>query len=301
MSVAELRKCLAGDIGATNCRFAIVDENGTILKVEKTKTPRENPVSFIHNKAQDFVQNENIDGISFSIAGPVHEGKSKFVNLPGQPEIGQEDFQDISSNVIFLNDTVAAVYAEYAKTPCPNMAYITMSTGIGGAVIENDEIIYFKDTDEEIGHIEIGEKNYRLPCGCKPRKFNHWEAFCSGGALVNFYNEWKEKSGDISGFQPKDAKEIFTEAEKGNISAKKFLNEGFNRINNEAIKAVIEKFGPEKIVFGGSVASNNQDEVLSGLKEIKNLPAVSFTEYGDDVSIIGAAKYLLKELSVKNP
>lgn len=286
----------AADIGATNCRFAIVDENGKILESERFATPQENTVRNIKNRVLSFVQNKKIEGLSFSIAGAVFEGRSKFTNLPGQPEIAMENFRDINPNVIFLNDTVAAVFAEYSKDPHPNMTYITMSSGIGGAAIKNDEIIYFKDTDEELGHIEIEAKDYHMPCGCKPDKFNHWEAFCSGGALVSFYAAWKKKTSSTSDFQPKNAKEIFTEARKGNNMAKNFLHDGFNRINKEAISIVIEKFNPEKIVFGGSVASNNQDEVLSGFKDIKNLPEIAFTKYGDNVSMIGAAQYLFNHI-----
>ncbi|MEK7447271.1 MAG: ROK family protein, partial [Patescibacteria group bacterium] len=239
---------------------------------------------------------ENIEGISFSIAGPVTEGAGMFTNLPSQPRIAPDDFKDICPNVILLNDAVAAVYAEYTRDPHPNMVYITISSGIGGGVIQNDEIVYFKGTDEEIGHIEIEARDYRLSCGCKPGKFNHWEALCAGGVLVDFFEAWKVIENDTSGLHPKQTKDIFSAAKKGNKTAKRFLQEGFGWVNRQAFEKVIQKYQPEKIVLGGSVAANNQDEITDGLKDLANLPQVSFTDYGDDISLIGASKYLFHQL-----
>ncbi len=286
------RKCFAADIGATNCRLAIVDENDRILRTERIKTPQENPVETIKEKVKDFVDGEKLAGLAFSIAGPVDGESSSFTNLPGQPKIHCNDFKGINHEVVFLNDGVAAVYAEHFKDPEKDIVFITISSGIGGAVIKNGKLIRFKDTDEEIGHIEIANSDYHLSCGCKPGKFNHWEAFCSGNNLVCFFNAWKSNEKIDSDFKPKEAKDIFAAANQGDEAAGKFLKSGFGRINKIAVEKVIAKYHPEKIVFGGSAAINNQKEVLDGIKDIPNLPEITFTTYGDDVSLIGTAKYL---------
>ncbi len=292
MNPSVSRKCFAADIGATNCRLAIVDEQGRIFRTERIKTPQENTIEIIKEKVRDFVDGEKLAGLAFSIAGPVDGESSSFTNLPGQPEMCCDDFRGINPEVIFLNDGAAAVYAEHYKDPAKDIVFITISSGIGGAVIKNGGLIRFKDTDEEFGHIEIADSAYHLPCGCKPGMFNHWEAFCSGNNLVRFFNAWKSNEKIDSDFEPKEAKDIFTAASDGNEAAKKFLKDGFGRINKIAVEKVIEKYHPEKIVFGGSAAINNQKEVLDGIKEIKDLPEISFTSFGDDISLIGAGKYL---------
>jgi predicted NBD/HSP70 family sugar kinase len=288
---SEDRKCLALDIGATYSRLSIINENGQILRSDKVATPQKNPVEIIREKIIDFLQNEKIIGIAFSIAGPVNKGVGSFTNLPGQPKISPYDFKKISSNVILLNDAAAAVYAEYAKDPRSNMVYITMSSGIGGGVIQSNRLVHFNNTDKEIGHIEI-QSEYHMPCGCKKDRYNHWEAFCSGGVLVNFFEAWKLKEDISSDFNPKEARDIFVAAKKGDRIADKFLKEAFSRVNKQAFEIIIKKYNPEKIVLGGSAATNNKDEILSGINDIMDLPKITFTEYGDDISLIGASEYL---------
>ena len=112
--------------------------------------------------------------------------------------------------------------------------------------------------------------------------------------MVNFFEAWKKKEDKASYFSPKKAKEIFDASAEGNGQAKRFLDNAFGHVNKAAIEKVIEKYHPEKIVFGGAVAINNKEELLAELKSIKNLPEVIFTKYGDDISLIGAAKYLFQ-------
>ncbi len=289
------RKCFAADIGATNCRFAIVDENGRILRTERMKTPQKNPVKIIKDHIRDFVDGEKLEGLAFSIAGPAVNGISFFTNLPGQPKICEDDFKKFSPNVVLLNDAAAATYCEHCKDPQKDLVFITMSSGVGGAVIKSGKLINFKHISEEIGHTPIeNESKYETRCGCESEKYNHWEAFCSGTHLIEFFNKWKEVEDKPSDFNPQKPAEIFAEAKNGNKQAQKFLREAFGRVNNAAIQKVIERFTPEKIVFGGAVAINNKEELLAELKSIKNLPEVIFTKYGDDISLIGAAKYLFQ-------
>lgn len=284
-------KALAADIGATNCRLAIIDKNGKILKSKKFKTPQENTVKNIKNQIQNFVKDGKLKGLAFSIAGPVNEGVASLTNIPNQPQISENDFKEINPKVVFLNDTVAAVYAEYSKDPHPNMVYITMSSGIGGGVVQNKKVIFFNDTDEEIGHIEI-ESDYHIPCGCKKGKFNHWEAFCSGKGLINFFSAWLKKEKRKADFLYNEPEDIFLAAKYNSKTAIDFLNNGFNSINKIAFEKIIKKYKPQKIVLGGSVASNNKKQIMSGLESVPTSLEIAFTEYGDDISIIGAAKYL---------
>ncbi|MCL5094016.1 MAG: ROK family protein [Patescibacteria group bacterium] len=296
-SKAQNNLILAADIGATNFRMALFTLNLEMIEKKKVLTPRTNFVQTIREELKDFIGQNQILGIALSLAGPFDAIKNsvKFTNIKDNPELGASNVADLASQIIVLNDTMAALYAENFKKQSKNIVYITISSGIGGAAIKDGKPVPFNNVQQEIGHITLNF-NYGVNCGCGGR--DHWEAYSSGKNLVNFYKVWTRAS-NLPSKPFKNAKEIFETAKKGDMVCKRFLSEGFGSINKKALEMIIKKYHPEKIVFGGSVALNNQEEILSEISGIKNLPEIAFTKFSDDISLIGAASYMLQSLSKK--
>lgn len=293
-SSGQNKLILACDIGATNFRLALFDQ-GNIVESLKVPTPTVDFLDSLKKEMKDFLSGRSVQALGLSVAGRVRQ-EEKFVRFPnvvGKPEIFENDFTELAPRVVMLNDALSAVYAEYFKEPKSNLIYITISTGIGAGVISNNKPFYFDEKIRELGHREV-EGEFDFNCGCGGK--NHWEAFCSGKNLVRFYIEWSRKNG-YTPEEFKGAKEIFLAADTGSESAKRFLDEGFGEINRKGLEMVIEEFAPEKIVFGGSVAYNNQEEIRLELEgRVPELPEISFTEFGDDISLIGISRFVDSKL-----
>ncbi len=67
------------------------------------------------------------------------------------------------------------------------MVYITVSTGIGGGIIINNDIYHGAgDAAGEIGHITLVPDS-NVQCGCG--NYGCWEALASGTALIRMGRE----------------------------------------------------------------------------------------------------------------
>ena len=62
-----------------------------------------------------------------------------------------------------------------------------------------------------------------------------------------------------------DANDIFKNVRRGNQIAVEFINE-VSLINSRAISNIIVAYDPDLITIGGSVALNNPDIILGGIK-----------------------------------
>lgn len=279
---------LACDIGATFTRLALFC-NGEMLRHEKYSTAQYNLLKGLSSRITNFIkEGEIIEVLAISVAGPVENGTATFTNLPGHPSLSEADFPDFKA-VVILNDAAAATWAEYAKDS-RNLVFITISSGIGAGVVMDGELLNFTKI-AELGHRVI-KSEYNFDCGCGDK--NHWESFCSGKNLVRFYTEWANRN-CYKSENFKESKEIFSAAKNGSETAKRFLDEGFGEVNRKAIKMIMEEFKPEKIIFGGSVAFNNQEEIRSELEgRVPGLPVIAFTEFGDEISLFGVAEYTSK-------
>ena len=78
-----------------------------------------------------------------------------------------------------------------------NLAYITLSSGVGGGVIVDNVLLIGKDGNAaEIGHMVIDFEG-RLACNCGGR--GHWEAYCSGAGIIWRASVSRPEARQISG------------------------------------------------------------------------------------------------------
>lgn len=293
------------DLGGTNLRAASVDENGDVLKIERTKSPvGEHVIPGVVSFIEKTFKKEELkvaSAIAVSVAGKVDPKKGSFWG----PNIWPKDI-DVSAPlkkafgkpVFLINDADAAVYAEYVNRgeKIKNLAYITLSTGIGVGVIREGKLVGEKGDSPELGHLRIDEKEYSLLCSCGEK--NHWESFSSGARIPVFFKEWaKKKEIDKKGYET--AKVISEKAERGDKVANDFMNE-LGKYNAEGVKTIIHEYHPELIILGGAVVREHGDKIIEGIKahmpEGMNFPRMEITKLGDKVCLLGAALYALNNL-----
>ncbi len=295
-----MRYSIGFDVGGTYIRGAIISEYGNVIKVIKNKTGKVENAEALKNKiieiyhALDAAQYEPI-GIGIGICGPVNPLNGDVYVLPniGLTNIPLKKMveEELKIPTFVSNDANLAGLAEAKLGSGINyktVQYVTVSTGIGGALIIKSKIIEGRDGfAQEIGHMIIKRTDQRQQSWATNP--GSWESCCSGTALFEIA---KEKG--LKGV--KEAKDVFDLDQKGDALAKEIIDEWILDMSI-AIANINLYIEPSIFVFGGGVANSMEyyfdriqatvDKfVFTGAKgKIKLVKA----KLGSNSGIIGAA------------
>ena len=312
------RLALGVDVGATNIRVVLGDETGQILtknseKTDKNKGPEgisNQIIKIIRSLQKETPEAKKIIGIGIGSAGPLDlkkGGLMKPTNMPYDFVPLVDPLKDaFKLPTYLLNDCASAALGEKlfgAGKGHKNMAYITISTGIGGGVFVDDHLLTGKDGNaHEIGHFTI-DSTGRLQCGCGKR--GHWEAYCAGRSIPNFVRLLLEEkkpeetanslliksvNNDLSRLT---AKTLFDAAKAGDPLSIELVEE-IGSLNAVGFACVVDAYDPSIITVGGAVALNNADMVINPIKQHvgeharNRLPEIFLTPLGEYVVAYGA-------------
>jgi len=190
------------DLGGTQMRTAVL--RGATLLSRVGLLTGENPtpdriIPRIYNAIEQALIEahttlDQIAGIGIGAPGPL-DNRTGIVfappNLPGWDRVPLRDiFQEHFKIPIFVeNDANAAGLGEYmfgAGRGSKDMVYLTVSTGIGGGVIINGQIMEgASGTAAELGHMTIDWQGERCNCG----NIGCLEYLASGTAIARMANE----------------------------------------------------------------------------------------------------------------
>ena len=293
------------DLGGSHIAIGVVDKKGKILeKIEKklkgivTKEVKKVIENTIVETVEKFREEYKITEIGIAIPGTVTSNEViKSVNLGLKNyKIVEELKKKIDLPIKIRNDAKCAAIAEStygALKQYKRILFLTLGTGIGGAVIINNKLL---DTGElpgcEIGHIVI-EKN-GLECNCG--KKGCFEKYSS---MKAFKNNLRKALGFDETVSGKELLVIMKNTKREDKNYKKIEKVKKEFIENLAlgISNLVNIFEPEAIGIGGSFVYF--EEVLLGdlkkelltknflfnpIKEINIQTAV----LGNDAGIIGA-------------
>ena len=304
------------DLGGTNIKAGVVNENYEIVSKATTKTllprPAEEICADMAKVSMEAVEAAGLtldDSESVGIGTPgtansetgiiEYSNNLGFLNLP-VVEIMQKH---ISKPFYVENDANAAAYGEFlagAAKGANDAVCITLGTGVGGGIIINGKIYSgFNFAGAEIGHTVVDPNGPECTCGRK----GCFEVFSSATGLVRMTKE--------AMYEDKGSVMWQMNEEDGKVSARTAFNA--MRAGDRAGKAVVDKyikylalgitntiniFQPDILCIGGGVC-NEGDPLLLPLKEIvakevytknsaKNTEIV-IAKLGNDAGIIGAA------------
>ncbi len=304
------------DLGGTNIKAGVVNENYEIISKATTKTMLPRPaeeicadMAKVSLKAmeQAGLKLENIESIGIGTPGTAnsetgiieYSNNLGFLNLP-VVELMQKH---INKPFYVENDANAAAYGEFiagAAKGANDAVCITLGTGVGGGIIINGKIYSgFNFAGAEIGHTVIDPNGPECTCGRK----GCFEVFSSATGLVRMTKEAMLEDKASVMWQMNE--------EDGKVSARTAFNA--MRAGDRAGKAVVDKyirylacgitntiniFQPDILCIGGGVC-NEGDPLLLPLKELvakeiytknsaKNTEIV-IAKLGNDAGIIGAA------------
>jgi glucokinase len=249
-------------------------------------------------------------GIGISAPGPLDPGTGTLIE---PPNIGP-GFRDVAFAApiaaalglpaMLDRDTNVAALAEGAfgaARGVRHFLYLTVSTGIGGAIMADGELFGGADgLAGEIGHMPVLLDG--PPCGCGGA--GHLEATSSGSGIAR-----QARVLAASGLAPGiaafaatleireiEAQDVARLEEAGDGHASAIMT-GARRAFAAAMVGLVDIFNPELIVVGGGLAAAQGDRLLGPAREevarvafrvqrerVRIVPAA----LGDDVGLVGA-------------
>lgn len=248
------------DLGGSHIAIGVVDSNGKILeKAEKRIVLKEKSnikkviEEYIFEKVEGFKKQYKITEMGIAIPGTVKDGiVVKSVNLGLKNyDIVKNIQSKIELPIHIRNDAKCAAIAEnnYGALKSYNRSiFLTLGTGIGGAVIIQNQLL---DTGNlpgcEFGHMII-EKNGK-PCNCG--KKGCWEKYASMKAFKDNLREILQLDEKTSG------KELLEILRKNNKDSKNYVQinkliEQYTTYLSIGISNLVNVFEPEAVGIGGS-------------------------------------------------
>ena len=305
------------DIGGTSMRAAAYPSNSinhlshNKISTEKSKSKVfENLVGLIRSVWPD---NAEVAAISVAFAGPLDPKTGFIFDAPNIPEWKDFPLGDKLSEVfpipVFIgNDANLAAVGEWkygAGVGHSDLIYLTISTGIGGGIISNNQLLEgYNGLAAELGHITVQPDGAICPCGKK----GHLEALSSGQAIVDYVRQMllagKESILDLE--KNISAYDIALAARNGDdLAISAYDHAGFYL--GQAIASFIHIFNPSIIILGGGVANSGSllfDPVIKKIKidvmdpiYLKNLVIVP-AKLGDDAGLVGALVVARQKLQI---
>ena len=240
------------DWGGTYIKAGLVDSRGKIVK-KKVYPSRADKQGFI-NSIKALLKSFSafsIKGIGIGAPGIIDIEKGFIYYLPNISGWKNYPLQSVLEEQLQLPvfiDNDANVFA-LAEARCgaakgkKRAIFLTLGTGLGGAIIYNGKLLEGKTSALELGHVPISLKG-KL-CGCGGR--GCIETYVGNSYLISHYRRLKKKT------KVTEVKEIFERGLKGEEEALAVFGE-FSRNLGKFLSGMINVFNPQVIIFGGGVS-----------------------------------------------
>jgi glucokinase len=292
------------DLGGTRIRSAIAHEPARLERRDECDTPSgarnviEALASSIRGVATDV---RAITAIGVSAPGPldhrtglIHEAP----NIPGFRDVplGADLSRDLGRPVFVDRDTVVAAIGEAlfgAAREARDFVYVTISTGIGGAIVADGRLIRgTSGTAGEIGHWPVDPDGPRCGCGAN----GCIESIASGSAIAR-------------AFGANGADDVFAAARRRDERAITVLRRASRALGDMAV-GLVNLLNPALIVVGGGVAIGEPDFVYGAMRDAVRerafaVPAAAVrivpAELGDDAGLVGALAMARERVAGREP
>ncbi len=297
------RFALGIDIGGTQIRAALVDENGVVVKrgAVATNAPAGpdaivRQVAEIANDISATVTRSQIGAIGACAPGPLDSDTgivSDIATMPGWQNypLREKLSEAFGRPVLLENDGIAAAFGEWkhgAGRGVDNLVYVTVSTGLGGGVVVDGHLLRgARGMAGHVGHMMIDPNGPR--CGCGGR--GCFEAFASG---TNF-----ALAGRAKGFASGEA--IVDAARKGDTAALALVDQEA-RFLGYGFASLMHLYSPQRLIMGGGV-SKALDLLMPGIRaQIDDVAMPAFrgaeivpARLGDNCGLVGVAGLALEK------
>lgn len=243
------------DWGGTYIKAGIVNKDGQILKKFTYSSDKlKEKQSFIKEIESLVSDSKKFKVSSIGIGAPgIVDTKKGFIyylpNISGWKNypLGAILTKKLKVPVFINNDANLFALAEArfgAAKAKSRVVFLTLGTGLGGAVIINGNLLDTQTSALELGHVPIDVKSHKCGCGGT----GCIETFTGNKYLLKKYKSLKKNKTDV-----KNIKTIYHRALKGEKHAVATWKE-FSFYLGMYLSGIVNIFNPEVIVFGGGVS-----------------------------------------------
>ena len=307
------------DIGGTTCKIGFFETSGKLLDRWEIKTNTENKgasiledvAKAVDNKlAQEGISKDDVQGIGIGVPGPVKSNGvvNKCVNLGWGIVNVEEELSTMTGLKIKAgNDANVAALGEMwqgGAKGCKDVVMVTLGTGVGGGIIIDGNIVAGSTgAGGEIGHITVNDDEIEL-CNCG--KCGCLEQYTSATGIVRLAKRKlaiTSKETTLEKYEELTAKAVFDEAKEGDPVALDLVDE-VCQILGKALANIACVVNPEVIVIGGGVSKagailieNIHRHYIENAFHACRDTKFALASLGNDAGMIGAAKYLMQNIT----
>ena len=283
---------VAMDWGGTWTRAAVVDRTGNFLWQSRVANPNDRSQAQMLESADGLVQEaiawcagRSIAGVGLAIAGPVDPETGTLYDPPNLRTLDGVSFKSrweplVGCPVWVGNDANLAALGEFRYgagrdaseqgTPPRTLLYVTVSTGIGGGVVDRGHVFLgAAGMAAEVGHMTIDQGPEAPQCQCGNR--GCFEALASGTAIARIARSKLTRPGPVLSIlatenaQSITSESVFRAAAQGDKLATDILEEVVQALS-VGLTNLLHLFNPDLVVLGGGVTA--------GLTEVGLLPKI---------------------------
>lgn len=261
------------DLGAQSMRGAWVSPKGQLFDPIKWDTKVEEGKEKVLGRLVALVEElsknppEGVDpkkdclGVGFAIPGILHLKKGIVVQSPHFPDwkrfsIYEKLKKKLKYKVFMDNDGNCAAIGEKIFGACKaydHFVYVTLGTGIGGALFLNGDIYHGSlGMAGEIGHITVDPQGLPEATGNR----GSVELYASGSGLARAIEELKEQIPDLPAESPEDLFELYKRGNK--YEHYEAVEKVFNEMGDALgvmLANVVNTMDPQAICFSGGLTN----------------------------------------------
>ncbi|NEW09533.1 ROK family glucokinase [Paenibacillus sp. SYP-B3998] len=301
------------DLGGTNIKVGICDEQGKLLHTFEGPTGAEHGADAVLERIAQYVRQivedspfewEQVAGIGAGLAGfmDIPEGLIKFSpnlqwrNVPAKKTLeallGKTVKIDNDANVAALGEAWAG-----AGAGIPNIVCYTLGTGVGGGIIINGKIYQGSaGMAGELGHMSIVPDIEAINCGCG--QVGCLETVSSATGIVRMAKDAVERGEhtSLALHEKIEAKHVFDAAKTGDEVALRIVNRAAYYLGR-SMAAMAVVINPKRFIIGGGVSRAGEilfNPIRETFKKYTPETAQEGVEIvaatlGNDAGIVGAA------------
>jgi glucokinase len=300
------------DLGGTNARAAVVDEQGRILASSKLALAERSPagvVDVIAQAAAAAISSVTVEvrGCGVGAAGQIHRDSGVLAVAPNlgwrNVPLGAMLTERLGRPVRVVNDLAAAAWGELhagAGRGAQDVYVVFVGSGVGSAIISNNQLVRGAGgVAGELGHTKVVPGGRRCGCG----ELGCLEAYAGGHNLIAMAREVLTAGrssllaelveGDPTRLTPVTLEKA---AEEGDSAARE-IHERAGQMLGMAIANQVTVLNPARLILGGGVLMNCpglRRYVEEGVRALSSTASrehlsIYLAELGDDSGLIGAA------------
>ncbi len=269
------------DLGGTKILVLVADAHGTVLGDARLATEARGGVDAVIGRmvqatqeaaAEAKVELGSIRAVGVSAPGPIDAATGVITdppNLPGWHNVPLARIlrERLERPVVLENDANCQGLAEHrfgAGKGYRHMIFLTVSTGIGGGIIIDNELYTgASGAAGELGHVAVATEGP----SCGAGHMGCLEAFASGAAIAKRAQELIDagrlpRTARIAEHNPPlDVTDVYRASQEGEAEAGAII-ERAGRYLGIGLASLMNAFNPEAIVLGGGMM--NMGEAIMG-------------------------------------